>query len=367
MVAHIDMEIWYKIIKHVMTLSIGLVLLTACGEEKAPPPEVESKLVKVFTVPERDSSSQRIFPGRVVAGKKVALAFQVSGQLIELPIVDGQKVEQGQLLAKIDPRDFQNDYNSKQARVKKSQRDLARAAKLLKSGTIAQAQYDKFLADYEIAVADAEIAKKALLDTELKAPFAGLIATKLVDNFQNVQAKQEIIYLQDIAHVDIELDLPEKFIIQRKQISKQEAMHGMSVPGFVSFDAMPDKKFKVKLREFKTQADPVTQTYRIKVTMPTPDNINVLPGMTASLYFDNQNGDSGFLIPVTAVMYDSSGKAYVWLVDSNKKAQKKSVTVGMVSGNHILIQQGVKPGDIIISAGGDQVQNDMPVRLMTEN
>lgn len=344
--------------------------LTGCGcdRKKTDKTEAPALLVKTIVIESEKAKAKRSYPGKVVAAHKVDLAFQVPGQLINFPVKEGEVVQKGQLIGKLDDRDYQHQHNERLARLKKAKRDLYRAAELLKSGTIPEATYDQRKAAYDIAVANTATTKKALDDTSLLAPFTGLIANTYVDNYQTVTAKQRIVSLQDISYIDIEIDIPEQEIVGTK-IEDHTKIHGkLAKDSYVVFLSRPHDKHQVWVKEYKTEADPVTQTFKITVTMPSPKKFNILPGMTATLVTHKSLTDeTTFLVPSHVVATDKDGKKYVWLVNDDMTVTKKLVTTGELSDGKIQITEGVEAGDRLVSAGLFQLEEGMKVRVLTGN
>jgi len=337
-------------------------LLSACTKEpdkdKAPP----SKLVKTMIVGSKHSLRLRSFPGKVVAGRKVDLAFQVPGQLIEFPVLNGQLVEKDQRLAKLDARDYQNRFDATEAELVKAEANYYRAEDLVSSGTIPIATYDDAKAKFDVARATRETALKALNDTNLLASFAGLVAYTYVENFENVLAKQNILSLQDISDVDIEISLPEQDLLLA---GRGETVHGRKVEGAVVFTALPEREFNVTLKEYATEADPITQSFTVTFSMPNPDDVNIFPGMTATYIVETDlfAEHAYFLIPVSAVATDLNGQQYTWVVNSESMTvSKRPIKVADLSGSQIQVISGIKEGEEIVSAGVSYLSDGMKIR-----
>jgi len=174
----------------ISSIAIALTLaLGGCGSDP-PPQKVEDhgKLVKVITLTPDDAGFVREYPGRVKASMRVDLAFEVSGRLMELPIKEGDKVKAEQLLARINPHDFQQRVNQEKAKYDYAVVTYQRYKTLLKSDTISRAAYDEKFAQLQVAKANLATATKSLNDTHLKAPFNGYIANRFVENFEYVRA-----------------------------------------------------------------------------------------------------------------------------------------------------------------------------------
>jgi RND family efflux transporter MFP subunit len=331
------------------------------------PPPVRP--LKMITVGESVSHQIRKYPGKVAAMDRVRLGFQVDGPLIELPVLKGQKIKQGDLLAQIDPRDFQNRFDSAQAALEQTSTQLQRIKKAVQSGAVSQTDLTNAQAAFEGAEANFKIAQKALEDTKLLSPFDAVIADIFVDNFQNVLAKQEIVSLQKIGDVLVEVNVPEERVL-RAEKEKSGTRNGSSRYRFVSvFDSLPSQEFDVKLYEYSTEADPLTQTYLITFSMPIPEGINILPGMTATIWEYPKETDpktAVFLVSIDAVPVDEAGQYYVWKAkktDSDEyTVHRQNVQVGAMEGDSIRITSGLSLGDKIAASGVHMLQEGQKVR-----
>lgn len=414
------------------TVIAGLVMaffFNSCGKEEEKAPETKVvRPVKMMTITTGGERLKRSFPGTVRASQRVDLSFQVSGPLTELQVEEGQEVKKGDLLARIDPRDFEVKLRNAKAKLATSRatlkamkqarpEDIKRleakvskaeaALKLAKSdydrvmrikkqdaGAVSQGMVDKALEKRDRAEAEVRDAKqelrigklgarpediqakeaeirslKANVDaakdqlgyTYLRAPFSGTIAKRYVDNFQKVQAKEPILSLQDISQIEILVDVPEDIMAGAKKTRAADTV--------VEFAAAPGKRFKVKLKEYSTEADPKTQTYRVVLTLPAPENINIFPGMTATVSgARSQKGSSRIVIPAIAVVADHDGVSNVWIIDKETMTSKKrKVRTGNLTGkDSIEILDGLNSGEMIAIAGVSRLREGMEVRPLTK-
>lgn len=307
--------------------------------------------LKMFTVGDITSSKGQKYPAKIGAEQSVNIAFQVGGPLVELPVSRGDKVKKGQILAKIDPSDYINKRDSAKSSLKQTQVQLARVEKAAKLGAVSQTDLTNAKANYEKAQANYNIAEKAFQDTILYAPFDAVIANTFVSNFENVQAKQEILSLQDINSVEINVAFPEERILRSKQKPGEYRYT-------VFFDSLPEREFEVRVKEYSLEADPLTQTYLITFSMPSPNDVVILPGMTAMVQeykvMEQDNSDE-FLVPFESVAVDDKGHYYVWLVKPDKDntyiVHRQDVKAGEIVEENIFINQGLKKGVQIAAAG----------------
>jgi len=330
-----------------------VVLLVACGKEPVKLKEV-IRPAKIITVTAGGDTANRSFPGEVEASDRSELAFRVNGEIVSLPAKPGAKIKKGQLLASLDPRDFKLKLKDKQAKFDLAKVQYQRMDELVKKGLVPRAEFDKAKSQLQVANADLDLAKANLDDTNLRAPYDGVVASVPVQNRENIQTKQTIMTIQSEGTVDIAFQLPENIMAQIKQDRRGK------YPPKIVFAAHSQEQYLAVLKEFDTQADPQTQTYRVVLTMDTPKSFKVLPGMTVSVNVNLSKIlglDSTIMVPVESVFAAKdepvdSKQRYVWRVAPDTMTVSRSaVTVGRLSSFGIEVKTGVKEGDKIIAAG----------------
>lgn len=379
-------------------LAVLSLLLISCSEKKEEALPEGIRPVKTVTVKAGGELTGLRFPGKVRATQRVNLAFkQVSGRLIQLPIEgrEGERVQKGELLARIDPKDFrvrlqnaEGQLHEAEASLKLAQSEYDRVQRIREQdpGAVSMAMVDRkreALAQSQGRIkslqASVDDAKNKLMYTWLRAPFTGLVAKRYVDNFQEVKPKQSIVSLQDITSVEILLDVPENIMALvrggKMDRSKADATdRGGKMGGSkaaATFPTAPGKQFSLSLKEAATDADPATQTYQVVLVMPQPEGINVLPGMTATVTVSTSDEEikrGSIEIPAIAIVADPEGNNYVWVVDmKNMIVHKKVVTVGSVTGSeNIDIVDGLAGGETVVVAGVLSLQEGQQVSLWEE-
>lgn len=342
----------------------GCLFLSSCSKEdkSAAQKTVLPRSAKIITVSSSDSSLIRNYPAKVRSYQRVKLAFQVSGQIIEFPVKAGDKLSKGALLGRLDPRDYENSYNSALATYKRDKAEFERYKLLIAKNAVSETAYEEKRKAYEVSEADLRIAEKALSDSTLCAPFDGVVASTFVDKYQNVQAKQEILSYQDVSSVEIVFHVPEKDVLSASSTVWDPLELQKLFKSSVSFPGLGGKSYALSMKEFETEAESDTQTFRVVMSMPTPDDASILPGMTAIVSVrDNRVSEkqSGCVIPVQAVASDSAGNAFVWLVGADMKAVKHPVKVSRLSGSDIRVTEGLKEGERVVGAGVNYISEGM--------
>jgi RND family efflux transporter MFP subunit len=358
---HLQQRSFRACVAAILLIALLAFFMASCAKEEEKAAVEVVRPVKMMTTASGGEAFKRAFPGKVQASQEVDLSFKVSGPLIKLPVKEGQEVKKGQLLARIDPRDFKTNLDQAKARSLEAQQQFKRYQDLYIQKQVSKADFDKYKSSRDVARAQQEEVQHALEDTFLRAPFAGVIAKKFVDNFQDVQAKQAIVSLQDVSSIEIHINVPEALMAMARDKKGATAM--------AEFSTAPGKQYKLSIKEFSTRADPQTQTFQVTLLMKQPEDVNILPGMTANVVVTGASteglGDQ-IVIPAIAVFADESGTSHVWVVDpKTSETHRRKVTTGSLTGKEsIRITDGLKPGEMIAVAGVTQLREGMKVRAM---
>jgi RND family efflux transporter MFP subunit len=353
-------------------LALTAAMLTACGEEPVPEAKEVVRPAKLMTVSLGGSVGTLEYPGNITATQSVELGFEVAGKIVELPVSDGQAVNKGDLLGKLDDSDFVAARDAAEADRKAAQSAYTRAKRIFDQGAGSQAEVDKTLRDIDVAKQQLITAQKALGDSSLKAPFSGWVSRRIADNFQNVQAKQAVVLLQDINSLEIDVNVPERDFSRMKPGLTLKQRNERVRPE-IQVSTIPGRQFPARLISFETSADPVTRTYLASFAFDNPDDVNLLPGMTAKVILhlpaekSEESGNAGLSVPAAAVITDIDGNAYVWRYDAGgSQVSKAVVKIGDMSGSSIRILSGLQNGDRIAVAGAAHLKEGMKVRPLGE-
>jgi len=346
-------------------------LLTGCGggepDEEAP----VVRPVKMLKVSSQSTGKRLEYPGRVSPTVQSELSFEVPGRISSFPVREGQWMQEGELIARLDDRNYQAQLTSSQARLDAAKADYDRFKELLNKGAVSQRDLESRRRNYEVARANLTITEKALEDTELRAPFAGRVARKLVDDFQNVLAKESIVLLQDDTILEIKADVPERALATDMEEADLRSLTRRLVPR-VSITSIPGRSFPAQLKEMATAANPATRTFEVTFSFKPEENIRILPGMTARITVEElaAEGDlnRGFVIPANATVVDDQGQSFVWRVNQTSM-QVKPVLVepGAMNNAQITVFGGLSDGDLIAISGVHQLREGMQVQRMSED
>jgi RND family efflux transporter MFP subunit len=343
--------------------------LLACSEE-APLPPPESRPVKTMLIGGLAAGDQRQFPGVVDAIQKAEISFRVRGKLNTLPAKEGENVKQGQVLATLDPRDYQIVLNDRKASYDTAKANYDRAKELLEKNAISRVDHDNIRAKYHTAKANLDAAEQDLSYTTLRAKFDGFVAKRYVENFEEVFPRQAVLLLQDVSELEIKIDIPETIMImlrKHKDTAKSETREPKRSV-YAVFDQIKGQKFPLALKEIATKADVNTRTFQATLKMKNPEGYNVLPGMTATVFAEvfpgETGGDEAIELPLSAVVSSTDKQSTVWLVDED------TMTVSPVPVKLVLLTKeavtvtGLNPGQRVVTAGASFLREGMQVTLL---
>lgn len=344
-----------------------LFLLGACSPGADNSAEAPPRPVKLFTVDDQRDAAIRRFPAVVEATQTASLAFRVGGEITELPFRPGEHVSAQQQVAALDPRDFELAVEQAAARAELIQAQHQRNQRLLEQELISQAQFDQSRADQRVAEAELRAARINLEYSRLRAPFDGVVANLHVDKHENVAPQQAIMTLQADALIDVSIQVPERLFAQvRRDLEYQPD---------VLFDGLPGRYFKASVREWNRIADAATNTYRVVFTLPAPDGVHLLPGMTATVLIDTEQmtarAPNVVMLPAAAVFAPEeqplqADTAYVWLYQADSEGSGSvrlhQVAIGDMTNDGVQITDGLTPGDQVVEAGVHHLRDGQAVK-----
>jgi RND family efflux transporter MFP subunit len=324
------------------------------------------RLVRVTKVAPSTAHSELSFAGDVRARYETALGFRVGGKITARNVEVGTLVERGQVLARLDPKDLQLGVQAQQAELNAArselnlaQADYARFKELLAKKFISQAEFDRREATLKsaqqrvaAAAAQASQARNQADYSQLVADHAGVVMAISAEIGQVVAAGQPIVRIARLEEKEIVISVPE----QKVELVRSAREFS------VSLWAQPGKTYKGALRELAPAGDPATRTFTAKISVLDADSALRL-GMTSEVTLGQQSAQSVVVLPLAAI-YTKTDKPSVWVVDpKTSRVAQVPVQTGGVHENEIIITAGLKPGDVVVTAGANLLIPNQQVRV----
>jgi RND family efflux transporter MFP subunit len=343
-----------------------VLVLAACTQATEERPD-EVRPVRVIKIGVTEGARSVEYAGEVRARYETRLAFRVPGKIVERMVEVGSRVQRGQAVARLDGSDLKLAAASARAQVKslELQRDLAQAdyrrySELREKNFISQAEYDRranafATAQSQLAAARAQAAQAAnqVGYANLVADVAGVVTAVEAEAGQVVAAGQTVVRVAQPGEKEIAFAVPEA---QRELVFQSSSFS-------VNLNAIPGKTWKAKLRELSPAADPVTRMYAARASILDADGAIEL-GMSASV---EVAADAVRKIEVPIAALHSRGESpQVFVVEPKGTVRAQNVKTGGVSGERVVIESGLAPGDVVVAAGAQLLRPGQRVRILDE-
>lgn len=343
----------------------ALTTLSAC--KPAPVPVEEIRPVRTITVGATATNASKVYAGEVRARYDSTLGFRVGGKIIARQVNVGETVKAGQVLARLDPKDLQlgdaaavAQVAAAQAQFNVTKTDLERVRGLHAKGYASQGELDRFTTQFEAAKAQLDAVQAQRNQSANQARYAvltadadGVVTAVMAESGQVVAAGQPVVQLARGGAIEIAAAIPEDRV--------NAVREGMPVT--VSLWAESGKTYPGVIRELSSAADPLARTYAVRVSVPQPPPEMKLR-MTAAISIPLPGLPDLIHIPASS-MVTQQGKAGVWVVQPQASAvQFRAVEFAGVEGNEILAASGLKPGDVVVTAGAAYLREGQKVKLL---
>ncbi len=344
-------------------VSIGLMLCAVfgCGPQAERVEQAEVvRPVRIHRVSSASAINRRTFVARVEAPQTVDLSFEVSGPLVDLPVKEGEVVAKGSVIAVLDPSDFKRAVREAEVQLDLARADLARKRKLLKQNLMSVSLVEEAEGLFELREVRLSQAREDLSDTRITAPFEAYISQRFVDNHVNVDAGDEIVRVLDRTLIHLIANVPEEVLAT--------ADPEQVIQNYAEFAFAPGQRFDVEYYENRGEAGTVAQTYEVTFVMPQPPDLNILPGMTATVVLELGVATSQAVeVPPTALVAAADGRYFVWLFNRDSGlVARRYVEAGVPRAESVAISAGLANGELIVSAGAQQLRDGMRVRALEE-
>lgn len=319
----------------------------------------DTPLAKIAEVGTVGGDVTRTFFGHVVAKQTVDFAFQVGGELTQFPVIEGQTIGQGDLVAQLDLEPYQLALDQAELQKAQAQRTVDRLQQL-RGSTVSQVSVDDAQTALDLADVAVRNAQRSLNNATLKAPFEALVASRNVANFTTVAAGTPVVRLHDMSEIRIDINVPEVLF--------QRAGRNNDVSIIARFPSSSET-FPLEVREFNADASAVGQSYQLTFGMTPPDGLTILPGSSVTVEATISGAAEGIAIPSASIVTQNDGTPTV-LVFTPNGADEGTVSLREIAitpnaKGQVLVTSGLEPGEEIIASGAAYLEDGATVRRFT--
>lgn len=341
--------------KRIYCISTGVILigLASCSPSGASKAPLQS--VKIDTVKQAGEETLLQYPGRVKAAHDISLAFRVSGTIARFTAEEGAAVKKGQLLAEMDPTDYQVQLDATEAEYRQIKADAERVMALYADSATTASNYDKAVYGLQQISAKYRHHQDQLAYTRLYAPFDGYIQKCLFKAHETVGAGMPVISMVSGGRPEVEISLPAAEYIKRGQFGSFHC----------TFELYPGQEFALKPVSISPKAN-ANQLYTMRLLVEPRDGQPLpSPGMNTTVSIHSTDSDrQQFTVPATALLsHDGATQLFVYTSDDSRVHLLSVEMVKPLSDGRIVVTSPrLEAGMCVVSSGvhfiadGEQVK-----------
>ncbi|HEY5915306.1 MAG TPA: efflux RND transporter periplasmic adaptor subunit [Verrucomicrobiae bacterium] len=326
----------------VSVLVAGVVVLAGCGKghpgHTAAQADLPSAKVRTQIVESKPLTAVEEVVGTVRARLRATIEAKTSGRIAEMPVVLGQKISAGQLLARLDAPEIKARVEQAEAALQQAERDWKRVSSLFKEQAATRAESETAESRYQVAKGALAEARALLGYVEVVAPFDGVVTRKWVDVGDLAAPGKPLVDMEDPSRLQLEADVPEGIATHIKAAATMTIRVGQATPELAGTVA-----------EMSPIADPVSRTFRVKLDLANPPGL--MSGQFARLIVP-MGETTSLRIPSSAVV--QRGQMEIVFAVENQRARLHLVKTGRRVNDETEVLSGLDPGDAVVTdnAGG---------------
>ncbi len=356
-------NLFFFMSKHQLFVAIStLALAVSCvggdsGEQQSQNPTIRPVKVEVAR---STHYVERDFAALSTPMMAVNMAFKISGQIANTPVVTGELVEEGGVLSRIDPRDVELQLVSDKSNYDQARSSYDRARRLFLQEAVSLQEVERMESNYLSAKSKYENTQEMLSETTIKAPFRALVERVYVDDFQRIQAGEPIVRIVTPTTTKVEFTLPEGSLT---------AMENPDTRFKVRFDNIENISFDAKVTEYaRSSTDASGFPVSLEVEVSEAEQYSISSGMSCIVTMITPQRDGrAIILPLSAIYSPTSGGTYVWVVDSNDRVVRRSVTLDEPTDkSSVVVKSGVKSGERVVTAGIYQLTENQRVKILRQ-
>jgi len=329
----------------------GIVLLAVRkpAREKVAVTETQPVLVRVMTIEPRTVREAVWIPGRVAANVSALLSVEKAGRVVECAVDKGDTVSAGQVLLRVDDRDWRALEKRARLELADAERELARWEQMKASGAVAASEYDAIKQRQELAAVAVDQAAVHVGQCTLASPFDGVVDARLIEAGEYATEGQPAFQVLDLSPLKVQVSIPERDV---RSVNPGDAK-------LVSADAAGLGTFTGRVAFVAQEASPDRFTYAVELAVDEPP-AGLRPGMIVDVEIMRALREGAIAVPLAAVI-PRRGEHMVYVVE-NGLAVRRMVGLDSLAGQDAVIGSGLKAGERLVVEGHRGLQDGVPVR-----
>ncbi len=309
--------------------------------------EVSAEIIKTH-----EMSDQTVTTGNIIPAEEVDLSFETSGKVVAIYFNEGAKVKKGELLAKINDKPLQAQLKKLEAQVPLAKDRVYRQKKLLEKNAVSQEAYESVMTEYDKLMADIELVKSNIAQTELYAPFDGVIGLRQLSEGAYATPSTKVAKLSHVDALKIDFSIPEAYA--------NEVKEGTNIVFRLADNMGITREYHAKVYAVESAIDTETRTLSVRALFNNQSH-NLIPGRYTSVTISRREISNAISVPSQAIVPEM-GRNIVY-VYRNGKAQPVEITTGIRTEARVQAIEGLQMGDTLITSGVMQLRTGSPVAI----
>lgn len=330
--------------KRIVIVSVLVALsLTGCIKKESSTKDVRPIAVRTVRVAVQSESASRVYVGEVESGSKMPLYHPMGGKLTALHVRNGQHVKQGDAIADLDDTQTRSLHDAAAATLRQAEDAYQRLEQVHDSGGLSDVKWIEMQTNLEKARQQEIATRKSLEDCHLTAPLEGVVADA------DVRVGQQLFPGQTVCNIVSLNTLQAVFMVPETDIAAFSVGDAVTV----RVNALDDMPLQAVITEKSISAGAIAHTYQLKAVLRAPSK-EVLPGMMVKVH-TTRTEDAGIVVPSACVQTTPQGPA-VWIVEGDT-VSRRLIRASQFVKNGVLVTEGLKDGDRIVTAGYQKLYN----------
>lgn len=343
-------------------LIAAFALLAACGGDSSVPAPTTGSSAPVRTAAAESAAVGAGVRAVGILGPRdeLRLSFKAGGVVERVSVDVGDRVRAGQVLAVLKRAEVDAVVAQAAEAVEKSRRDLERARQLRADEVATQEQVEDLTTAYNVARSSLEAAQFNARFASIVAPADGVVLHRLAKASELVQGGQPVLVIGATG---------EGWVVRTALADRDAVRVNLGDVATVTFDAFPGRRFAGRVTRIGSSADPSTGTFEVEIEV-VPDGARFARGLVAKVELALGGGDdeaSQTVVPVTALVEANGPAAIVYVLDAGAGvARRRTVTVGPIVGERVVVIAGLDPGELVVTDGAAWLTDGRPVRVVSD-
>lgn len=355
---------------------LSFLILSCSTSSKKESPPMPSLPVTTFKVPEPKSISIEFqYPAKTKSISKVIITARITGFLEKMYFKEGDWVKKGALLFLIEPEIYQAEYESAkaqleraQAQLEKAERDWKRIKASFEDRVVSEEERDRALSNYQTALAELKNAQARLKQAEINLKYtkvtataSGIVGERFVDVGNLVNPGTPLVTITEVDPIYVEFSFPDKDLLKLdKEILKGGffRLKGLKTELILENGEIYSKIGYIDFVD--TLIDEKTASVKARAIFPNPEK-KLLPGQFVRIVIKGLKRKNVIVVPQKAVLQTPLGTA-VYVVE-NGKAISKMIKTGEKSGEYFIVEEGLRPGELVILDNLLKLRPETPVKI----